>query len=305
MGVGGVARNLNDAKCDGNVRVSTRGGLLLSQDGAQIEMEIPVADVTRDEGALSRAANERLFCLYKDQPQVNEVEIFFFLGGGSTPLDDGTALLPGDQVWAHLGWHDGGSSKVVMDELGGRPALSTPRRTLASSHSRLAPSVGSGTREGSASTSVNIMPIADTLRDDNIYYDRKFDQISYILSEFIDNALQHTVLEYRFRIKEAERLGAAAVEEAKRRRPWIRLTILVKDDHVAFCVEDNGTGIKHESLGRALRKKACACHVRRIELACTLRIRNRPVRAGRGQGPQEVQARARERPPGLRRRAHL
>ena len=136
--------------------------------------------------------------------------------------------------------------------------------------------------------------------------DRKFDQISYILSEFIDNALQHAVQEYRLRIKKAERLGAAAVKEAKLRRPWIRLTILVKDDHVAFCVEDNGTGIKHESLGRALRKKACACHVRRrIELACALRIRNHPVRAGRGQGPQEVQARARERPPGVRRRAHL
>ena len=109
------------------------------------------------------------------------------------------------------------------------------------------------------------MPVAATLRDDNIYYDRKFDQISYILSEFIDNALQHAVLEYRDRIKKA--VGAAAVEEAKRRRPWIRLTILVKDDHVAFCGEDNGTGIKHESLGRALRKKVCACHVRGFELA--------------------------------------
>ena len=122
VGVAGqAARTLDDAKRDGNVRVSTIGGQL-SQDGAQIKMEIPVAEVTRDKEALNRATRARLYCCYKSHPHANKTRIFFFLDGGSTNLEDGMTLQRGEEVWARLGWYvDRSSDPEMDDELGGQP----------------------------------------------------------------------------------------------------------------------------------------------------------------------------------------
>ena len=100
---------------------------------------------------------------------------------------------------------------------------------------------------------VDITPAAATLRTDSLYFNRKFDKITYILSEFIDNALQSVLLEYFDRIKHAKDCSVAQV---KARQPWIRLTIIVdKSGQIAFCVEDNGSGIRHERLASALTQK--------------------------------------------------
>tara|TARA_B100000795_G_scaffold95719_1_gene70198 strand:- start:128 stop:388 length:261 start_codon:yes stop_codon:yes gene_type:complete len=73
------------------------------------------------------------------------------------------------------------------------------------------------------------------------------------------------LLAYFDRIKVATSSGnLAEIEAAKARRPWIRITVVVSEDgEMAFCIEDNGTGIKHERLDSALRPKArlsCAAY---------------------------------------------
>lgn len=66
------------------------------------------------------------------------------------------------------------------------------------------------------------------------------------------------LLAYFKRLEEAKLLGEEALKSAKERKPWIRLSIFeAEDGDLAFCVQDNGTGIAHERLDSALRLKVC------------------------------------------------
>ena len=40
---------------------------------------------------------------------------------------------------------------------------------------------------------VDITPLGHILRNDNLYFERMFDKIAYILSEFLDNSLQAAI----------------------------------------------------------------------------------------------------------------
>lgn len=166
-------RDPADAIADDMVRIETRGELLTVRSRENAKLEIPLAAARGDgypddakqskEGALLCELKKRLWHFLEEDVNASQKTFKCELSRTQGVLRSGRSLIAGDLVYV---WVESIDGKYVDEAPQHAPQpVAQPGR-------------------------VKIMPRAKILVDDQLYSNRPFDSLAYILSEFIDNSLQ-------------------------------------------------------------------------------------------------------------------
>lgn len=273
-------RSLADTKADGMVRIETWGSMLvLPRLGVQAVMEIPVnmingtGLVTKEEreGALGKAVKDRLWHFLEEDVQAGAYVFRFTLDRTNAKIHNGINLKAGDLVRTGVARRDG---SWVDEAPANGPQPTAPQGTVkimptariliddALYSNRPFDSLAyilSEFIDNSLQVHLRaVHPPHTQARPGPPYLAMSLALYTHALAARRACPTQAVLMGWKKRLKDALESGdAARIRKAKTKRPWIRLSVLVDDEggDIAFCIQDDGHGIKHNRLASALRQK--------------------------------------------------